>query len=948
MLRDWLRGFVRTSLIAAGLALFTVGPVLGQSTKGKVQGRVVDAETGAPVAGAQVTVVGSTLGNITNDQGFYFINEVPAGLTSIRAEFIGYRAVVVEDERILAGSATTMNFDLVASAVELDVLVVEGERNPLVPRDQTASKSIIKGETVDQLPLDNATSIVQTAPGVVITNQGTTIRGSRANEEALFIDGVLVRSFGSGAAQNVTVPVQALEQVDITVGAFSAEFGDAQSGVISFITKSGGPDYTGSVEVFSDQLAPAAWRTNFNRLEMTLGGPIAGPVTFFLAGTLNGNVASVNDGKPTFFVQDGVDTCPADAQFASICTAGAPAIFELDRSSSTAGATDMVEVAAPNFVPWDNGRTFPFNWTDNALFTANVNWQLPRGSRVNFGFTHNRNQGYGRGGFASLFRTDRFVGNLNKRNVFTGGAFLVLTQSATQQLALDLRASYQTDRNKNGLLDADWFQSHRDPFLGFSASDVDFLVEEDLNLIGFDVFDPSEELVNVVRSGAVPADSMQLNPSRNDLARSQSLTGLADNLRSNPWGWITGFATSGQGGANAANALTVGNEERLQLRGTIDWQLGRFNRFRFGGEYLKADVRSSNIRVFNGSPVPEGAEPTRIGAFAQDRLDIGDLVLEFGVRWDYLDPKVEYPRTPGFVFNVPDSLKAGFVVQTSAPGEPVAFGPLATPCNGASTCLNNFIESDTKSEFSPRMGAAFPVTPTSTFRLSWGRFVQTPAFFTGAAAQQLGLLRNNNNDLRSGNSNTNTTFARDVRLPSTRTFEFGYRQLVGEGLVFDIAAFNKKQRAGLTFRKLPFEDPTNPGQIFFINVMTNDDFTESNGFELKIDKTVSNLYQGSFTYSFLEAKGTGSDPFTFTGLILRNVSNISTLTGQPDNPPELLLPLEQSRKHNIAYTSSLFFPSDFMEGSLAGDILSQVGFFATLTVRSGLPFTKLINQGIGQ
>ena len=176
MLRDWLRGAVRTSLLAAGLAVFTVGPVLGQSTKGKVQGRVVDVATGSPVAGAQVTVVGSTLGNITNDQGYYFINEVSAGLNSVRAEFIGYRAVVIESERILAGQTTTLNFDLEASAVELDVLIVEGQRNPLVPRDQTASKSIVKGETVDQLPLDNAASIVVLQPGVVVS-QCSTVAG---------------------------------------------------------------------------------------------------------------------------------------------------------------------------------------------------------------------------------------------------------------------------------------------------------------------------------------------------------------------------------------------------------------------------------------------------------------------------------------------------------------------------------------------------------------------------------------------------------------------------------------------------------------------------------------------------------------------------------------------------------------------------------------------------
>ena len=79
------------------------GPLYGQA-RGKIQGRVVDAATGAPIAGAQVTVEGTTFGNLTNDQGFYFINEVGAGEQSIRAQFIGYRAVVVENERILGRS----------------------------------------------------------------------------------------------------------------------------------------------------------------------------------------------------------------------------------------------------------------------------------------------------------------------------------------------------------------------------------------------------------------------------------------------------------------------------------------------------------------------------------------------------------------------------------------------------------------------------------------------------------------------------------------------------------------------------------------------------------------------------------------------------------------------------------------------------------------------------
>ncbi|MBT8479648.1 MAG: TonB-dependent receptor plug domain-containing protein, partial [Gemmatimonadetes bacterium] len=140
---------------------------------------------------------------------------------------------------------------------------------------------------IDQLPLDNASSIVVLQPGVIQTNQGTTIRGGRANEEAVFIDGVLIRSFGQAQANNVNLPTNALEQVDVNVGAFAAEFGEAQSGVVSYVTRSGGAQFTGSLEFFTDQVTNS-WRTNFNRAELTLGGPIAGPVTFFFAGTASG------------------------------------------------------------------------------------------------------------------------------------------------------------------------------------------------------------------------------------------------------------------------------------------------------------------------------------------------------------------------------------------------------------------------------------------------------------------------------------------------------------------------------------------------------------------------------------------------------------------------------------------------------------------------------------
>lgn len=951
MLRDSLRGAFRAGLAAAGLTLVAFSPLFGQASTGKIQGRVTDAGTGAPIAGAQVVVDGTTLGNLTNDQGFYFINEVPAGLQSVRAQFIGYRPFVIEGERILAGQTTTLNFELEQTAVELEAITVEGERNPLVPRDQTSTKSIVQGETIDQLPIDNTSSIVVLQPGVIQTNQGTTIRGGRANEEAVFIDGVLIRSFGQAQAQNVNLPTNALEQVDVNVGAFAAEFGEAQSGVVSYVTRSGGAQFTGSLEFMTDQVTNS-WRTNFNRAELTLGGPIVGPLTFFLAGTFQGQQANHTEEAPERFVINGVDTCPSLSQYASVCTAGQPAIFTQARSSNTPGATDYVDIPAYGFTAWDNARTDPNNWSQSDLWTVNLNWQLPRGSRINFAYTRNRGQAYGRGGFADAYRVDNYDGNLNTRNVFTLGWFQTITQTAEQQLALDLRASYQTDRFTSGTLESSWWQDNRDPFLGFAFSNPKFLIPDDFQVTGFSAFDFDDDFLNAYRSNGVPYDSMRYYPQQNQLSASQSLTGLADNLRANPYGMRTGFPINGFGNAG----LQKVNEDRLQLRASLDWQIGRFNRVKLGGEYIGIDLLANNIPLYTGVPLPETGTPTRIGAFLQDRLDIGDLVLEGGIRWDYLDSGADYSRVPGFVFNVPDSLKQGFTRFDSETGSylplnacgPDSFDPSAP-------CKSNFIEGTTKSEFSPRLGASFPVTPTSTFRLSYGRFVQTPAFFTtngfasgfaNTAAQTVGFFQNTNFDLV--NANTNQIWGRDVDMPSTRTFEFGYRQLVGQDLVIDISAFNKKQRSALAARKLPFSDPNREGATVFLNVITNKDWTESNGFEAKVDKTFGNLSVNSLAYSFIDARGTGSDPFTYTSLILRAVSNLALLTGEPERPPEVLLPLEQSRAHNISLTSSLQFPVDYMEGSVAGAILSDFGIFAILRVRSGLPFTKLVNTGNGQ
>ncbi len=914
------------------LVLTTWMPAFGQGTTGKIQGRVTDARTGQAIPAAQVVVEGTTLGNITNDEGFYFINEVPAGLHNVRAQSIGFRAVVVSEQRVLAGQTLTLNFQLEQTAVELEALVVTGERNPLVPRDQVSSKAIVTGEKIDQLPLDNAASIIVLQPGVISTNSGRSIRGSRPGEEAVYIDGVPIRRLRTGATEPVELPTNVLAQVDVTTGGISARFADAQSGVINYVTRTGGPTFGGTASLFTDQLGPVAWSDGFNRGELSLGGPIPGVnnLTFFVGATAEGRkYAGLPQGlvdNPGFYVPTGVDT-----------------VFRLPRTSAVPGMSDSVDVVVPNFVKWDNGNRAPTSVNDEYNLTAKLTYGLPRGGKIDMTYYRNRDQSLGRG-LGGLFNPQAWNGSVSTEDVLTLGSYFLIMQSPETQLALDLKASYQRDWAQQGDVDPTWLYNHLDPMFGFNRSSVKFLFDPDQ-------WPVSDLLIDLTRSGLLPAESLQVLPRRGDLTGRQGVAGVNVPLRLNPYGMRSGWATSGIGNSTQAYQ----EESRWYFSGTADWQLNRFNRLWLGGDITLADTKTQSVPLYDGRAIPAKFSPTRAGLYAQNRLDIGDVVLEGGLRWEYFDPDGVLPRVPGYVFNVPDSLRRDFV--RLEPGT----GPLAdrtvknTDCGGDLTaperrradgtlvCMDNFIQIESKSTFSPRLAVSFPVTATSTFRFSYSHNTQVPALTVEG-----GIVDAIYNDLQGGLANTNTTYGRDVDIPRTVLFEAGYRQVFGGATVIDAAVYSKTTRNSLTYRKLPFEDPNNRGQTIFLNVLTNADYELSRGLDLRFDRRFSEIADLSLNYSFVDARGTGSDPNTYTGLILRRNTNLSITTGQPVDPPELLLPLNQSRSHNVAGTFSLLFPSDYMDGSAAGTILQDVGIFATMRLASGLPYTRLQNTGNGQ
>jgi hypothetical protein len=566
------KAVTRVALTLAATVLFVTASVTNahaQGSTGKIQGRITSA--GQPVAGASVTIVGTGLGNVIDSQGLYFINEIPAGLVTVHIQALGYRPVDITNQRITAGNTTTINQALEAAAVEIAAIQVRGDRAALVPRDQVSSKSIVTGETIDKLPFDNAASIIRLQPGVISTNQGTgiSIRGSREGEEAVFVDGVPIRNLQNGDVATLELPTNGLAQVDVTTGGISARFGGAQSGVINYVTRTGGTKWGGSATFQTDELSPKKLRFGFNRAEFSIGGPIPflNNLSYFGAFTAEGNKygsnSSLQDVYFPTYVPVGIDTT---IRLARSNNGGASGC-----SSSGSGATcDSVDIVIPEFADFDNGPATPGSQSDEFVMNNKLSYGLGRGSKLDFSYVINRNQGLGYG----TTNGEGNSGSYNSTNVFILGGYFLLSQSADHQIALDLKASRQLDYGQSGTVDIAYLRDHRYAPFGFNVSNVDFIVD-DLH----DKYPVNETQVNARRSNLVPPGQDVLFLNYGGLTTRSGAQGVPTGLRISPYA-NSNIATQGLGNPTQAWSTS----QRWYFQGSVDYQMTRYNRVQLGGD----------------------------------------------------------------------------------------------------------------------------------------------------------------------------------------------------------------------------------------------------------------------------------------------------------------------------------------------------------------------------
>jgi TonB-linked SusC/RagA family outer membrane protein len=256
----------RLRLALLALAAFAVPNVAAAQATGTVEGTVTDAGHKRPLAGVQVTIVGTgaTVGAMTNAQGVYRILNVTPGQRTVRARLIGYGPVTKTVE-VTAGGTATATIELAQSAVELTAVVTTGTGGSQVEARKLGN-TVASIEPPANAPISSFSDVLQgREPGVMaLPSSGTTgegtrirIRGnaslSQSNEPIVYVDGVRIDNgggFGNGfvgtggggrPSRLDDIDPTSIEKVEVLKGAAAATlYGtEASNGVLLITTKKG-------------------------------------------------------------------------------------------------------------------------------------------------------------------------------------------------------------------------------------------------------------------------------------------------------------------------------------------------------------------------------------------------------------------------------------------------------------------------------------------------------------------------------------------------------------------------------------------------------------------------------------------------------------------------------------------------------------------------------------
>ncbi len=317
-------------------------------------------------------------------------------------------------------------------------------------------------------------------------------------------------------------------------------------------------------------------------------------------------------------------------------------------------------------------------------------------------------------------------------------------------------------------------------------------------------------------------------------------------------------------------------------------QIDRYNLVKVGVEVRQHNLNYTdelivvlpNIETFVFPNGTYNYKPVEFSAYAQDKLEIGSLIINAGLRLDYFN-------SDGVVFEDPRDPETAFEFRQEPPeaGE-------------------GFEKAEAKVQLSPRLGVAFPITETGVVHFAYGWFFQipnfellyqNPYFRLGGGSGLIGLI---------GNANLNPE--------KTINGEIGLKQQLTPSTALELTAYFRDIRdlAGSATDPIVIE-----GTSARYGRLVNSDFGFIRGVVLRLDQRVGSGFFLNADYTYQVAKTNASDP--------DQAYNAAAAKGQLE---QQILPTNWDQRHTANLSMSYAAPQDW-------------GFGMVATYGSGQPYT---------
>jgi len=315
--------------------------------------------------------------------------------------------------------------------------------------------------------------------------------------------------------------------------------------------------------------------------------------------------------------------------------------------------------------------------------------------------------------------------------------------------------------------------------------------------------------------------------------------------------------------------------ETFDLKGDLVWQLGRINELKTGVQLKKHNLQYINIydpKRDNPYITDFAKSPVEAAAYFQDKIELRSLVVNLGLRLDYSNQRSPYRADP--------------LDPTSV------------------------VESTPKTQWSPRLGVAHPISDRTTLHFSYGHFFQIPTYDR--------FFENSQYDIAVREplfGNPNLDAERKI------SYEVGLAHQFTETLAGTFTA-QYTDVTGLIGTQYYF--PFVEGRYVGYTIYVNDDYANTRGFEVSLVLRRTNHVAGSLTYTYQSARGSASSE-------------------TEDYPAQFkstrLYPLDWDRTHILNVNVSLSWARD--EGPEVFGFLPLENTYWNFLLRaaSGLPYT---------